>query len=139
MVQSRVQIFPLFRKLSVSTDGTAGVKLFRDLDVRGLANALVHAEAVFLLGLTEGNVPSAVDWNVAFLSGFDRESQGSAIDISTASPFGTLGSQRSTDYTSTQNFHLDSRLQLWWANRAGVSGVKMPVLSAALGVRHFGS
>lgn len=139
MRTSRIQLIPLFRNLAVVTEGSAGTKTTLSLDVPGFTSILPHAEALFLLGCTDGVASGVVDWNVGFYSGFDRDHQGvNPTDI--ASPaLGAAGSFRSDPYTVLSGFMLDSRLQVWWANKAGVTGVRNPILSAVLGVRLYGS
>jgi hypothetical protein len=106
--------------------------------VPAVRNLLPHCEALFLIGLTDGIASGQIDWNVGFFSGFDRGHQNaSAFDIA-ATSFGAPGSSRSVDYTTTANFLLDSRLQVWWANKTSVSGAKSALLSAVLGARLYG-
>jgi hypothetical protein len=139
MRSSRIQLIPLFRNLAVVTEGTATTKTTLALDVPAFTSILPHAEALFLIVCTDGVASGVVDWNVGVYSGFDRDHQpANATDI--ASPaLGTAGSFRSDPYTALSSFVLESRLQLWWANKLGVSGVRNPILSAVLGVRLYGS
>lgn len=79
-----------------------------------------------------------MDWDVAFNSGFDRNHELSQfIDIA-ATPISIPGPIRTPDYTTTSNFLLECRLQLWWRNHVGVSG-PTAVLSAVLGARRYGA
>ncbi len=128
-------LLPLFRRRALVTTGTALQKSFEDLDIPRFRHALPRCTGLFMIGLVE-NVPSTeFEFNVAFFSGFDRDHQpATPLDIA-ASAINSSNTQgvRSADYTNVQNFLLDSRLQLWWRNPAGISGVKTGVASAILG------
>lgn len=137
---SRVILIPLFRDMSVATNGSPLSKTTLDLDVPRVRELLPHAEAIFLI-VNTGGLPTAavVDWNVAFISGFGREHvPPSAVDIS-SSAFDVDGAKRSAEYTTLTNFLPDTRLQAWWRNASGVNGPKSAALSAILGVRLFGN
>ncbi len=133
---SNVVLLPLFRRLVLTTTGTALQKSFLDLDVPRVRNVLPRCSAIFLVGLVE-NVPSTdFEMNVGFLSGFDRDHQPpSPIDIA-ASPITSVNVQgvRSADYNTTANFFPDTRLQLWWRNPSGITGVKSGQASGILGL-----
>jgi hypothetical protein len=140
MTRSRVVIFPLFKDLTITSNGSPGSKTTLDLDVPGIRNLLPQAEALFLITSTVGLATTGImEWNVTCYSGFDRSNQPlPAFDIS-GSVFNVDGSKRSSDYTATATFMLDSRLQLWWQNFTGVTGPRTAVIGAALGVRLYGS
>lgn len=139
-LNSRILLFPLFKDLAVATTGTALEKTTMPLDVTGFRNLLPHAEAVFLLTHTDGlATPDVMEWNVTCFSGFQEEFQPfPSFDVA-PSDIDLDGHKRWSDYTTTANFNLDSRLVLWWRNASGVSGVKRATIGAALGVRTAGT
>lgn len=128
-----VVLLPLFKGLSVTTNGTALAKSYLDLNVPQVKSLLPQAAGLFVIGLTENSQASDFEWNVSFISGFDRAHEALAIDIG-ASNLDSASGMRTAEYTTTTNFLLESRLQLWWRNKSGVSGVKTAQLSAVLGV-----
>lgn len=127
--------FPLFRALTVSSNGTALSKSTLDLQVPGISEVISQAAGLFIIGLTENVASTDLEWNVAFISGFDRNHEASAIDINTVTFDSTMtAGARSAEYTTTSNFLPSTRLQVWWRNKAGISGVKTATLSGVLGV-----
>lgn len=137
MTRSRIEIFPLFKNLQITTNGVAGSKSYLDIDVPGIRHALPHCEALWLITLMEGVAVDIVDWNITCFSGIDRTHEPAGFDISVPDLTAPV-SARSADYATTSTFQLDSRLQLWYANHAGVSGAKSPSLTAVLGARRYG-
>lgn len=134
MPQSRIIIIPLLKRHKASTDGTTG-NVDYDLDVPEFTNLLPYAESLTLLSLTEGAPGTDFEWNIGFLSGFDRTHQGNFTAIS-PSNINTNGSARSSVYNTIANFNLDSRLQL--RVKGATSGVKSATVSAVLLVQTVG-
>lgn len=141
MAYEPIILVPLFQDLLLTTNGTPLSKLVMDLKVPRFTNLLPQSQAMFLITDT-GGLPSSgvVQWNVAFHSGFDRnhEKSGGPFDIA-AAPLNIDGAFRSAEYTTTANFLLESRLQLWWQNDSGVNGPKTFRASAVLGLRMYGA
>ena len=140
MQTSRLEYIPLFRGLAVTTNGAALSKSLLDLDVPRFRNLLADCESIFLVALTENAIATDFEWNVAFVSGFDRaHEQPSPIDIA-AAPFSSTAPNpvRSAPYTDLSKFLLDSRLQPWWRNQAGINGARSGVISCVLGALRWG-
>lgn len=134
MPQSRILVLPLLKRYKASTDGTTNPVDY-DLEVPEFTNILPYAESLTLLTLTEGAPAPDFEWNVGFLSGFDRSHHGSFTAIVTSN-ITANGSARSSAYTTVANFNLDSRLQL--RVKGASSGVKSATLSAVLLVQLIG-
>ncbi len=137
LAASNVLLVPLFRRLVLTTTGTALQKSVMDIDVPRIRGLLPRCEAIFIFGLVE-NVPSTdFEFNVAFFSGFDRDHQpATPLDIAaTAITSVNVQGVRSLDYNTTPNFFPDTRLQPWWRNPSGISGVKTAQASAILGLK----
>lgn len=133
MSTQAIILVPLFKGLTVTTNGTALSKSTLDLNVPQVRNLLPQAAGLFIIGLTENSVSTDFDWNVAFISGFDQAHPAAAIDIG-SSALDSASGMRTAEYTTMTNFLLETRLQLWWRNKAGISGAKTAQLSAVLGV-----
>lgn len=135
MTKKPIIYVPLFRAMNVSTNGTALSKSTIDLEVPSLSELVAQAEGIFVVALTENVASTDIEWNVAFVSGFDRNHENSAIDISATTFDSTMTyGVRSAEYTTETNFLLSTRLQVWVRNKAGISGVKAATLSAVLGI-----
>lgn len=78
-----------------------------------------------------------LEWNVRCFAGFDRAKEAPPFNISPTA-FSAAENKRSVDYTTTGNFLLEGRLQLWWANANSISGEKSAIISAVLGARLIG-
>lgn len=135
---SRIQILPLLKGYKASTDGTQ-TSIYLDLEVPAFTELLPHAESMTLITLTEGAPSSGnFEWNIGFLSGFDRGHQGSFIKLGDAANITTNVSQRHSAYSTISNFLLNSRLQLLVKNKDGQTGVQTATLSAVLLVQLIG-
>jgi hypothetical protein len=130
-------LIPLLHRLTLTTSGGPLTKASLDLNVPQVRNQLALADGIFVIGLTEGVASADFEWMVAFYSGFDRDhQQATPIDLSaTTFTSATVQGVRTPEYTTTTNFLLESRLQLWWRNPSGVSGAKAGIVSAVLGLR----
>lgn len=130
-----ITYLPLFRAMIVSTNGTALSKTTIDLQIPRVSELFAQAAGVFVEALTENVASTDIEWNIAFISGFDRAHENSAIDISSSTFDSTMTyGVRSAEYTTTSNFLLSTRLQMWIRNKTGISGVKTATLSGVLGV-----
>lgn len=137
-LSSRVQIIPLLKGYKASTDGT-DTSIYLDLDVPAFTELLPYAESMTLLTLTEGAPASGnFEWNIGFLSGFDRGHQGSFLKIGDAANISANTSLRHSPYTTILNFNLNSRLQLLVKNKNGQAGVYSATISAVLLVQLIG-
>lgn len=126
----------LFRPMAITTIGTSLTKSTVDLDVSQFAGLLPRAAGMYVVGLTENCAAADLEWNIAFIPGFDRQHEGSAIDIASSTfDSGTPSGVRSAEYTTTTNFLPKGRLQVWWRNKSGISGVKTGLISAILCIR----
>ncbi len=136
-IHSPIHLVALFKSLQVSTNGAStgddAAKSYLDLQVPQIRNMLPQASGLFVVGLTENAVATDFEWNIQFISGFDRIHEAAPINIA-ASNLDSASGMRSAEYTTTSNFLLESRLRLWWRNKNGISGVKNAQLSAVLGV-----
>ncbi len=133
-LSSRVQIIPLLKGYKASTDGT-DTSIYLDLDVPAFTELLPYAESMTLLTLTEGAPASGnFEWNIGFLSGFDRGHQGSFLKLGPQNTANITanGSLRHAAYSTILNFNLNSRLQLLVKNKDNVSGVYSATISAVL-------
>ena len=139
----RLILIPLFKGLNATTNGTpggGGASTTMDLDVPAVRSLLPRCDALFLLALTEGIPANTIEWNIPFFSGFDRNNQPTTgVNIAATNLGIAIGSARSVDFTDKSKFNLDTRVQLWYQNMAGVSGAKNMTLSAVLGALTFGT
>lgn len=132
---SPIILLPLFKSMSITTVGTSLTKSSVDLNVSQFTNILPRLAGIFVIGLTENVAAADLEWNVNFIPGFDRQHEGPAIDIASADFDSTLAAGvRSAEYTSVTAFLPSARLQVWWRNKSGVSGVKTAVISGILGI-----
>ena len=135
MASTPIVYFPLFRAMVVTSNGTALSKSTLDLQITGISEAFAQAQGVFVIGLTENVANTDIEWNLSFISGFDRLHEAAAIDINVVTFDSTMGAgARSADYTTATNFLPSTRLQVWWRNKTGISGMKTAHLSGILGV-----
>lgn len=133
---SPILLIPLCRGMSATTNGTALSKSTYDLQVPQLTNLLPRVAGLFVFGVTENVAAADFEWNVAMLIGFDRQHEApTAVDIASVTFDATLSAgARSAEYTTVSNFMPHCRLQVWWRNKAGITGVKNGTMSAILGV-----
>jgi len=130
----RVKLFPLFKNMSVTTLAGGQTQTKLDLDVPGFRDALIQAEAIFLVTFTDLPAGNVVDWNIEFISGLDRQHERNPVPI-LPTALTNPGVARSADYTTTTEFLPESRLRLWYANHVGVTSANTAVISAIVGVR----
>ena len=137
-MDSRLILLPLLKDYKASTNGSDTL-FYVDLDVPAFKGLLALAESLTLLSLTVG-APGGneLEWNIGFLSGFDRGHQGNFTAIATSN-ITVDGSARSSAYTTVTNFNLDSRLQLMLKNKTSTSGVRSATISAVLLVQTIGT
>ena len=60
----RVRLFPLFKNMSVTTLAGGQTQTKLDLDVPGFRDALIQAEAIFLVTVMDAPAGNVVDWNI---------------------------------------------------------------------------
>lgn len=132
---SPIIYLPVFKTMSVTTFGTSLTKSTIDIDLPQFSGMLLRASGIFVMGLTENVAAADFEWNLAFIPGFDRQHEGTALDIAT-SPFDSTipAGVRSAEYTTVAPFLPSSRIQAWWRNKSGVTGVKTAQISAILGI-----
>ena len=130
----RVRLFPLFKNMSVTTLAGGQTQTKLDLDVPGFRDALIQAEAIFLVTVMDAPAGNVVDWNIEFISGLNRQHERNPVPI-VPTAFTNPGVARSADYNTTTEFLPESRLQLWYANHLGVTSANTAVISAIVGVR----
>jgi hypothetical protein len=139
-VQTKIFLIPLFRELSLSTDGTSN-PVYYDINSEKFRAALPYAVSLTLYSLTEGEpATNDVEWNVVFRSGFDRNHETTDINKlnAAANQINANGSLRSAAFTDISKFLLESRLQVSAQNKAGVSGLRTITTSAVLAVETIG-
>lgn len=143
MADSPIIMLELFRGMRLSTNGLTGTgvpgapRTTLALNVPKFKSLLPYCAGMTLHVLTEDvTAANIVDWNIAFSSGFNRDTEivGGPFDIG-SSAFSAVGSARSSENTTSTNWTLESRLFLWWQNHNGVTGVNVATVSAALALR----
>ncbi len=131
----KVLLFELFKDMPVTTNGVAESATVLNLEVGPFRGILPKAASLALYGLVTEAAAADFEFNVAFVSGFDRnhEMPGSPFNIASAWFDATpTGGSRSSDYTTVANFLPEGRLQATWRNKANVTGVKNARISAVL-------
>lgn len=140
-MQSKVFLFPLFKGLHITTNGVGGSNAVLDLEPAGFRNILPHAEGITIYSLMTGR-PAAdtnLEWSIFLISGFDRDHEyASPVNLLGASYININGPARSTEYTTTSNFLLESRLQLQFHSVAGLNAAQGATIGAVPAVRTFG-
>ena len=128
--------FPLFTGLMVTTNGAALSPSTLGIPLPQLSRALQQSRGLCIVGLTELVAGADFEWNIGLISGFTRNNENARFNIATANFNATaLGGVRSPELVDLTKLLLESRLQLWYQNAAGVNGPRTARISAVLGSR----